>query len=260
LSLEILRSAGKRLIKEIPALREEGRAFVAVGASGDRTYKIDKTAEDIILSALRSSGEGFTVISEEIGDYDINGGGTRVLIDPVDGSRNAISGIPFYCSSIALASGDRIGDIETAYVLNLVTGEEFWAEKGKGTFLNGTPVKTRTDDELTVVAYEAQAPSKDIPDLLPLLRASRKTRCLGATALDLAYLAAGSIAVFANPSPSRSFDFGAGWLLVSEAGGVFTDIKGNAIGEIEMSVKRSVSLLASANARLHKKVLGLLKN
>jgi myo-inositol-1(or 4)-monophosphatase len=93
---------------------------------------------------------------------------------------------------------------------------------------------------------------------MPLLAKSRKTRCLGATALDLAYLACGSISVFVNPSLSRSFDFGGGWLLVKEAGGIFTDIKGNSIEAVEINLKKSTSLLASGNEELHKEALRLL--
>ena len=81
---------------------------------------------------------------------------------------------------------------------------------------------------------------------------------MGATALDIAYLASGSISVFANPSPSRSFDFAGGWLLVQEAGGVFTDMQGNPIDNIEVSLKKSTSLLVSGNARLHEKALKLI--
>ncbi|MBA3060317.1 MAG: inositol monophosphatase, partial [Nitrospirae bacterium] len=99
---------------------------------------------------------------------------------------------------------------------------------------------------------------RDIQGIMPLLSKSRKTRCLGATALDLAYLACGSISIFANPSLSRSFDFGGGWLLVREAGGIFTDIKGNPIEAAEISLKKNASLLASGNKELHKEALRLL--
>jgi myo-inositol-1(or 4)-monophosphatase len=93
---------------------------------------------------------------------------------------------------------------------------------------------------------------------MPLLSKSNKTRCLGATALDLAYLALGAVSVFVTPSLSRSFDFAGGWLLVREAGGIFTDTKGNSIGTLEVSLKKSSSLLAAGNKNLHEKALRLL--
>ena len=260
MNIEILRTIGRRLLKEIPLLRQRPhtQTAIGVGAAGDRTFLIDKRAEDIIISGLDDSGEALTIVSEEIGIKDIKGGGKHVLIDPIDGSRNAISGIPMYCTSIAIADGNTFSDIELAYVLNLINGDEFWAEKGKGAFLNGERMNTQKDDKFYLIAYEAQSPRKDIPWIIPLLAESRKTRCLGATALDLAYLAYGAISVFASPSPSRSFDFAGGWLLVMEAGGIFTDIKGKPLDDIEMSLKRSSSLLASGNKRLHERALRLL--
>jgi myo-inositol-1(or 4)-monophosphatase len=215
-------------------------------------------AEDLILSGLNASGEALTVISEEIGVIDIKGGGRKVLIDPIDGSRNAVSGIPFYCTSIAVVDGNTVGDIGLAYVVNLINGDEFWAERGDGAFLNEERISTQKDDIFYLVAYEAQSPHRDIPRIGPILSESRKTRCFGATALDLAYLAYGAISVFANPSPSRSFDFGGGWLLVKEAGGIFTDMNGDTIETTEVGLKKSTSLLVSGNERLHEKALRLL--
>jgi myo-inositol-1(or 4)-monophosphatase len=258
MNIEILRAIGQKLLREISSGKRISTDSIGIGASGDKTYPVDKMAEDIILSVLESSGESLTVISEEVGMRDISGGGTIVLIDPVDGSRNAIAGIPFYCTSIAVAEGRTVGDIYLSYVLNLVNGDEFWAENGKGAFLNGERIVSQKDDVFYLTAYEAQSPVKDIPRIIPLLSASRKTRCLGATALDIAYLAHGAISIFANPSPSRSFDFGGGWLLVQEAGGIFTDIDGNLIHKVEIGLKKSTSLLVSGNARLHEKALRLL--
>ncbi len=256
---DILRAIGRKLLGELRGGEITPGETIGTGASGDRTYRIDKVAEDIILSTLADSGESLTVISEEAGAQDIRGGGTIVLIDPVDGSRNAVAGIPFYGTSIAVAGGGTIGDIFLSYVINLVTGDEFWAERGSGAYLRGERISPQTDDVLYLTAYEAQSPANDIARILPLLSESRKTRCLGATALDIAYLASGSISVFANPAPSRSFDFAGGWLLVREAGGVFTDMEGNPIEGVEIGLTRSTPLLVSGNARLHEKALTLLR-
>lgn len=259
MEIETLRNIGRHLLKELPLVKKDRMVALGIGASGDRTYPIDKVAEDTILSCLQKTGEPWTVISEESGVKDIRGGGKKVLIDPIDGSRNAISGIPFYCTSIAIIDGDTLGDIELSYVVNLVNGEEFWAEKGKGAFLRGKEISTQQDDIFYLVAYEAQSPYKDIQRIIPLLSKSRKTRCLGSTALDLAYLASGAISVFTSPSPSRSFDFAGGWLLVKQAGGVFTDMNGGPVESLEASLKKSTTLLVSGNAKLHDKALKLLK-
>lgn len=93
---------------------------------------------------------------------------------------------------------------------------------------------------------------------MPLLSKSRKTRCLGATALDLAYLACGASSVFVTPSRSRSFDFAGGWLLAKEAGAIITNISGEDIENVSLDLKKSTSLLAAGNKGLHKKALELL--
>lgn len=234
------------------------REALGVGAGGDRTFAIDRLSEDIIISELEAAAFPCSVISEEAGFIEINGGGKKVLIDPIDGSRNAISGLPFYCTSIAIASGDTIGSIEAACVVNLISGDEFMAEKGKGAFINDEKISAQKGDELNLVAYEAQTPGPDIDRILPLLAKAHKTRCFGATALDLAYLAYGAISVFATPSHTRSFDFGGGWLLVKEAGGIVTDINGKDIKDTALGLERTATLLASGNQKLHDKALSIL--
>jgi myo-inositol-1(or 4)-monophosphatase len=258
--VQVLQGIREKLLKKVSETRFRPMAQKAlgIGAGGDKTFPIDRLAEDLIISELESSGLPLSVISEEYGRKEINGGGATVLIDPIDGSKNAISGIPFYCTSIAIAEGNTIGSVAVAYVVNLINGDEFRAEKEKGAFLNNERISSQQEDEFALVAYEAQVPGKDIPRILPLLARSRKTRCLGATALDLAYLAYGAVSVFVSPSPSRSFDFAAGWLLAKEAGGVCTDIDGRTVDAVEIGLKKSASLLASANRHLHDKALRIL--
>lgn len=255
-----LRAIGKKLIDEISVIRHSPdiKQSLGYGAGGDKTFQIDRQAEEIVIAGLRALKESFTVISEETGVMDINGGGRKVVIDPIDGSKNAISGIPFFCTSIAAADGNTIGDVNLSYIINLINGDEFWAEKGAGAFFNGKQIHTQKDDKFYLIAYEAQRPEKDIPRIVNLLSNANKTRCLGATALDLAYLSNGAISVFVSPSPSRSFDFAGGWLLVEESGGIITDTKGNAIDNVKLDLKRSSSLLASGNQQLHKKAIELL--
>ncbi len=181
-----------------------------------------------------------------------------VLIDPIDGSKNAITGIPFYCTSIAVADNNTIGSIKMAYVINLLTGDEFFAEMGKGAFMNNKKIKRSNKKEIKIVAYEAQDPGSDIPKIMGLIKESRRTRCLGATALDLCYVACGSIDVFVSPSPSRSFDFAGGWLIVKESGGIFTDMDGNELNEMRLGLERTSTILASGNSEIHRRAIQLL--
>lgn len=260
MNISDLRAIGRNLYEKVPAagMAEGRKNHIGVGASGDKTFPVDRLAEEIIVAGLKALKEPFTIISEEMGVLELLGGGVRVLIDPVDGSKNAVAGVPFYCSSIAVADGDTLGDVSLSYVINLSNGDEFWAGKGLGAYLNGKQIYTQKDDIFSLISYEAQVPGKDIPAIMPLLSDSRKTRCMGATALDLAYLARGAASVFVTPSLSRSFDFAGGWLLVKEAGGVVTDTSGAQIESIRLGLKKSSSLLAAGNPELHGKALGLL--
>ena len=256
-----LQNIGTLLLQELSLLRHSAaiKAPEGKGAGGDRTYYIDRFAEEMILSRLQDLHEPLTVVSEEAGMLNLFGGGKTVLVDPIDGSRNAVAGLPFYGTSIAVAEGTTVGDISLAYVINLVNGEAFWAEKGQGAFSAGGRMHCQTGDTLSFVAYEAPIPMDDLPPIVPLLSAARKARCMGATALDLSYLASGAVGVFVTASSSRSFDFAGGYLLVKESGGIVTDMQGNSIDHIELGLKKSTSLLAAGNAALHEKALALLR-
>ena len=67
MKIELLRDIGRELLKEIPLLKQKPltQTALGVGASGDKTFPIDKKAEDIIISGLEASGEPLTIVSEE---------------------------------------------------------------------------------------------------------------------------------------------------------------------------------------------------
>jgi myo-inositol-1(or 4)-monophosphatase len=262
LTLEILRAIGQRLSDYL----KKGRLSIeeikplSRGAAGDRTFQMDQTAEEIIINSLRRVSIPLTVVSEEIGIVHINGGGHRVLIDPVDGSKNAVTGIPIFCTSIAVTDTDDVSGIYLSYIINPLTGDEYWAEEGRGAFFNGIRMQTQKDEEVRVVLYETQDPKRDFPKILPVLSLSNRTRCFGTTALDLAFLSMGAASVYINPSQTRSFDYAAGVHMVKESGGIVTTIDGHDISRVELSMKRTDPLLACANTRILERVLRELEN
>lgn len=255
-----IRKIGLRLKKEISSHMDvlNDHASLGKGAGGDNTHPIDKLAEDLVYEELVLLGEPVTLVSEESGTGEIRGGGPKLLVDPIDGSRNAVSGIPLFSTSIALVDGDTVGQTKIGYVINLISGDEFWAIKGGGSFLNGLPIVTQEDGVLRVIAYEAQTPKTDIPVIMPLISVFHRARCFGSTALDMAFLARGAVSVFVVPSQSRSFDFASGYLLIKEAGGRVTDLDGKEIDRVEVSVDRSTPILAAANEELHRKALAIM--
>ncbi len=262
MNINDLRKIGNRLKKEIPPLVWElyGSSSLGRGASGDKTFPIDRRAEDIVFEEVEKMNEPLTVVSEEYGFKDIRGGGPRLLVDPIDGSRNALGGIALFSTSIALIDGDTVGETSLGYVINLISGDEYWASKGGGSFLNGKPVMTQSENSMKVIAYEASTPSIDIPRIIPLISLYDRARCFGSTALDMAFLSHGALSTFIVPSPSRSFDFAAGYLIIKEAGGIVTDLEGKNINGVKADVSRSSSILASCNEELHRKALEVLRD
>jgi len=259
MDIQALREAGRRLLQHLGGRSLRGQRLLGRGAAGDKTYAFDRQAETVVLEHLGSLGEPLEVLTEEAGVLRLHGpGGLRVLLDPVDGSRNAAAGLPFYGSSIAVAEGERLADVFMAYVLNLASGDEFWAQRGRGAFLNGAPIRCTGDERLRVAAFEAADTARDIPRIMPVLEAFHRVRCMGAVALELACLAGGGLTAVLSPSPSRSFDYAAGWLLLKEAGGLFTDFRGQDLGAERLGLKGGSVFVASANEAVHRRLLELL--
>jgi myo-inositol-1(or 4)-monophosphatase len=258
--LELFKGIGQTMRNGLSRFldKEGGTVPLGQGAGGDKTFPVDKWAEDIIIAALEKAhqgGETFTLVSEELGMRPFGAGETVVLVDPVDGSNNAKSGIPFFSTSLALLRGDTLATLAAGYVVNLASGDEFWALRGRGAYKNGKPIRTSPAQGITIVAYEASAPATDLPRLLPLLTKARRTRCFGSTALDLAYLASGAMSVFVTGTASRAFDYAAGMLILEEADGVITDFEGMTLDHITVGLGRTVPLVATRNDATHREAL-----
>jgi len=254
---------GKRVREDAQELISDSRAGESLGkgASGDTTFAVDKRAENAIMSVLdeaKLAGESFTFISEELGEKDYGNHDVVILADPIDGSNNAKFGMPYYSTSIAFATGRNLSDVVLGYVMNLATGDEFWAMKGQGAYKNGIRISPKNSEDAGMVNFECSDPSCQLPEAMKLLTLFRKVRWLGSTALDLAYLAAGSTDAVYVATASRSFDFAAGWLLVSEAGGVITDTTGVPLDGTPLGIVRTRPILAAANRIIHEKALAAL--
>ena len=114
-----------RVLAELPT-RAEREPVVGQGLGGDETTAIDRAAEDAIVARFRELD--VTIVSEEVGR--LGNGATTVVIDPIDGSLNAKRGIPFFAVSIAVAAGERMGDVHFGYVYDFGSGEEWIARRG----------------------------------------------------------------------------------------------------------------------------------
>jgi myo-inositol-1(or 4)-monophosphatase len=213
------------------------------GEGGDTTLAVDLVAEDAVLAELEALGRPLTAVSEERGEVEIGGGGpVRVVIDPVDGSLNAKRGLPFACVSIAVASGERMADVELGVVTELDSGIEWWSELGGGGW-RAQPSATDGPRRLPRLVSSAGLEILGLETARPNLVAARieaiaalearRLRVLGSVAMSLCLVAAGRLDAMISLREVRSVDVAAAQLIVREAGGALALPGGDAL-DLEM--------------------------
>ncbi|MFX0004951.1 MAG: inositol monophosphatase family protein [Candidatus Hodarchaeota archaeon] len=229
------------------------------GAGGDLSMEIDLIAEQVIIHSLEKADLDLLLISEELGEKyigDVNKAKRNqnvLIVDPLDGSNNAARGVPYCSVSIAFAVGNCINDISKAIVLNLNTKDIYWAEKGKGAYLNDSKVQVSDLDITEKCFFELNLPMKDLmkklQELTPLIRKFYRIRIFGSSALTLCQIASGTMEAFINLRPSnRLVDVAAGMLILKEAGGKIFSLNGTEI-EDELSIDLKFPFIA-CNAKL----------
>lgn len=242
----------------------KGRVVVGRGAGGDPTVALDRLAEEIVVRHLEQayrSGQRFHLISEEIGERDF-GGSPLILVDPLDGSYNAKSGLPYYAVVLAATDGDRYRDVRFGYVQNLVTGDEFWAERGAGATRNGQRLIADPlpfdGEQIPLVQFDTPSGVDPRERARPIAARTEKVRQLGSAALNLCHVATGGISLQATPAPVRSFDLAAPLLILLESGGVASDFDGRPIDDVSVRLDTRTTLLASHSPEIHRYALQLL--
>ncbi|WP_428424028.1 inositol monophosphatase family protein [Pararhizobium sp.] len=206
----------------------------------------DKAAEKAACDTIWSRIPASRILGEEGGWQ--GEGETTWIIDPIDGTSNFASGLPFFCVSIAAY---HLGEPVCGVVYDPIHSELFLANRGRLT-LNGALVKPflrgRTDREVEILSnapYEGERPSRAAQEAhADLVNSFRAVRRLGSCALHLAYVAVGRVAI-AYESKFSAWDIAAGIQLVEASGGhiVAQDAQGRRIEPRENtlgSVKRLV--------------------
>lgn len=241
---------------------EAGRAAIQVGAGGDTTVEVDRAAEAVVfaeLAGLVERGETFSVLSEEAGHRAFGADYPLVLVDPVDGSLNAKQGVPLYGLMLAVLDGPSVDDVFAGLVLNLATGEEWTAIRKRGAWRGGaelTVLRRSEPGRLELLGLESTPRALKLAQ--PLVERSGKIRILGSMALSIALTAAGGFDAFCAPIRVRVFDMAASLLLISEAGGVATDLEGNGLGRLSCDLQSRSTLLCAPTPELHTEALRIL--
>jgi myo-inositol-1(or 4)-monophosphatase len=168
--------------------------------------------------------------------------------------------VPSYGFIICLADGDFFENITHSYIIDLVNGDEYWAEKGKGAFLNGKRLKTSSEKTLkkSILEYDPNFNQRIYKRILPLLKNVKDVRRFGANALALCYIASGAHQIFVDLRNGLSIIHAAGLKIAEEAGAVITDEKGEPINP-KLKKGATLSFVCSANKTLHKKALKSVK-
>lgn len=219
----------------------------------DLVTQTDTAVEAFLKERLARLLPGAGFLAEESSRADAQPDGLCWIIDPVDGTTNFVHRIPQVGTSVALWNGDHV---ELGVVNVPMLNECFTALRGGGACCNGRPVAVSGAEELcdalvgTGFPYDFAGRLPVILDrLAAVLPQSQGLRRIGAASVDLAYVACGRLDVFYEAG-LKPWDLAAGWLLVEEAGGLVSNLRGEPL--------RFGDALLATNGRLHQAMTDLL--
>ncbi len=220
------RKAARGLNRDFGELAE---LQVAKKAPADFVTAADLKAEQVIFEELSRARPGYSFHGEERGLIEGSDKTHTWIVDPLDGTTNFLHAIPHFAINIAL---QRDGAIVAGVTYNPVSNELFWAEKGRGAFVNDHRLRVAARQKLDETIVGAGIPflghglhATFLKELHQVSQRVAGVRSLGATALDLAWVAAGRFDAFWDRK-SFPWDYAAGMLLVTEAGGKVTTADG----------------------------------
>ncbi|MBV9083217.1 MAG: inositol monophosphatase [Acidobacteriaceae bacterium] len=219
-AIEIAREAGQVL------LAHRGVAFELKGEH-DLVTAADRASEQLIMKRLKQRFPTHGIVAEEGGRAEMHAD-MRWYVDPLDGTTNFAHGFPMWNVTLALARND---EVIVGVVYDPLNRELFAAERGSGARLNGAPMRVSSADYLNDSLVATGFPSRkrhqnvNIHFYFQLAMVTHGVRRGGSAAIDLAYTACGRLEGFwefgLNP-----WDMAAGTLLVEEAGGTVSGMRG----------------------------------
>ncbi len=252
-------------IRPLLASARKPQPNLGIGAGGDPMKQIDLAAEEAIVNTLRKQEISFTLISEESGfkEYGKKSDQCYVTADPIDGTTNLTRGIPFYATSIAISEKPTLNTVHAALVADLFHDVTYTAQKGKGAYRNDmriSPSEGSSLEEAVIgIDLNSYKVQKIASQLTGLIQKTKHIRHFGANALELCYVADGTTEGFIDiRGKLRPTDMAAAWLIINEAGAKITSINMDPL-DVTLSPKQKVEFVASANPRIHKIIIDLLK-
>jgi len=220
------RAAGRSLARDFG---EVENLQVSKKGPADFVSNADHRAEDIIYSHLTKARPGYGFVMEERGIVEGTDKSNRFIVDPLDGTLNFLHGQPHYAVSIGL---ERDGELLTGVVFDVAKNEIFWAETGRGAWLDQRKLRVAARRHLNEAVIATGTPWHGIPgethanfarEIAAMTPATAGIRRYGSAALDLAWVAAGRFDGFWERG-LKPWDIAAGIVLVREAGGMATEM------------------------------------
>jgi myo-inositol-1(or 4)-monophosphatase len=202
-----------------------------------------------------------TFIGEECGK--ISGQEGYLIIDPIDGTRNATAGLPFYCCSLAYSEENKLSSVSRAAIMDLFRGDIYTASESRGAWMNNFKIeplnKKRQDDDLIIGMNISRISSNDLILLSKVIGIADHIRLFGANALELCYVAKGSLDAYIDlRGKIRATDIAAAYLIVKEAGGIIYSPSEQVL-DAELAADSRMSYIAFSNANLYDIVFGALR-
>jgi myo-inositol-1(or 4)-monophosphatase len=243
-------------VRDLAGTKNAGKDH-GIGAGGDISRRIDIVAEKTVLNYLKKIKFDCVVLGEECGRVELSRNPKGfVIMDAIDGSANAVRGIPFFCCSLAFATEDRLSSITAGVVTDLTTGQMYWAVKGKGAFCDKKRMHVSKQNpiyKIVGVNVSGAKPSL-VKKIQPVFENSNHARHLGANALELAFFARGLMDVYIDLRQKiRVTDMAAAYLIAKEAGGLVLDQHLEEL-DSDLSYETRLSFIAAANKKILKEI------
>ncbi len=255
--LDIAIKAAKKAGRIHKKYFQRGFKVKTKSASFDLLTIADTQAEKVIVSLIKEYFPRHNFLCEERA-YAKTASEYTWIIDPLDGTNNYASGLPIFCASVALAKRDKV---IAAAIYDVMRNELFYAQKGRGAFLNGRRIRVNMVGDFRRAILITGFYYDRGKEMLRTLEAIKGflfkhilgLRRLGAAALDLCYVASGRAAGFWEFELSP-WDFAAGKLIIEEAGGKVTGRRG------EMVPLTERHFIVASNGKMHKAMLKVINN
>ncbi|QUC64274.1 fructose 1,6-bisphosphatase [Nitrosopumilus sp. K4] len=262
--IEILREASKQIFENVKDLAgtDDAAGDFGRGAGGDISRNIDIIAEKTVLNYLKKINFECIVLGEECGRVELSENPKGyIIMDAIDGSANAVRGVPFFCSSLAFATENRLSSITDGVITNLANGEMYWASKDKGAFLNESKIQVHLKEPIyKIIGINTSGASTELMKKLhPVFEKHNHIRHFGANALEMALFARGLMDIFIDlRNKIRIQDIAAGYLIVKEAGGILLDSNLRPL-DADLSYETRISFVAASNQEILDEIFSQIK-